>query len=62
MGDEGLYSVGKGMRKSTLKKLQPESFMGNLRIGLTWKRDSSNSSMCFSCDLLWVGTREPVAS
>ena len=33
--NEGLYSVGKGMRKSTLKRLQVESFAGHLRLGLS---------------------------
>ena len=35
MGNESLYSVGKGMRKSTLKKLQAESFKGRLWLGLS---------------------------
>ena len=35
MGNEGLYSVGKGMRKNTLKKLQAESFEGHLQLGLS---------------------------
>ena len=35
VGNEGLYNVGKGMRKGTLKKLQAESFAGHLRLGLS---------------------------
>ena len=35
MGHEGLYSIGKGMRKRTLKKLQAESFADHLRLGLS---------------------------
>ena len=35
MGNEGLYSVDKGMRKSTLKKLQAESFVGHSWLGLS---------------------------
>ena len=34
MGNEGLYSVGKGMRKGTLKNNQVESFAGLSRLGL----------------------------
>ena len=37
MGNGDLYSVGKGMRKSTPKKLQAESFVGHLRLGLSHK-------------------------
>ena len=35
MGNEGLYSIGKGMRKSTLKKLQAKSFAGHSWLGLS---------------------------
>ena len=29
MGNEGLYNIGKGMMKSTLKKLQAKSFVSH---------------------------------
>ena len=69
MGNEGLYSVGIGMRKSALKKLQVESFAGHSQLGLSCKmtceiqpsKDYSNFSMCFSCGLLQVGIHELVA-
>jgi len=35
VGNEGLYNVGKGMGKGTLKKLQAKSFAGHLRLGLS---------------------------
>ena len=45
MGNKGLYSVGKGMRKGTLKNNQAESFTGHLRLGLSreWLMKSSLS-------------------
>ena len=55
MGNEGVYSVGKGMRKDTLKNNQSESFAGHSRLGLSREVtheiksviDFSNSSMYF---------------
>ena len=55
MGNEGLYSVGKGIRKGTLKNNQAKSFAGHSRLGLSREVtheiqpiiDSSNSNMCF---------------
>ena len=35
MANEGLYSISKGMRKNTLKKLQAVSFVGHSRLGLS---------------------------
>ena len=35
VGNEGLYSVGKNIKKSTLKKLQAESFADHSRLGLS---------------------------
>ena len=45
MGNKGLYSVGKGMRKGTLKNNQIESFAGHFRLGLSheWLMKSSLS-------------------
>ena len=56
MGNEGLYSVGKRMKKGTLKKKSGIEFCRSL---VTWPesrmthkiepvKGSSNSSMCFS--------------
>ena len=35
VGNVSLYSVGKGMRKSTLKQLQAESFASHSRLSLS---------------------------
>ena len=69
MGNEGLYSISKGMWKGTLKIIQVESFAGHSWLlsrevtrEIHSNKDSSNSSMCFSRGLLWVATREIVVN
>jgi len=51
MGNEGLYSVGKRMRKTHFKKLQAESFAGHSWLGLscevTHKMQLGTSPFCF---------------
>ena len=55
MGNKGLYNVGKGMRKDTLKNNQAESFTGYSWLDLSREVtheiklviDFSNSNMCF---------------
>ena len=45
MGNKGLYSVGKGKRRGTLKNNQAESFVGHSQLGLSreWLMKSSLS-------------------
>ena len=45
VGNEGLYSIGKDLRKGTLKSNQAESFMGHSRLGLSceWPAKSNLS-------------------